>query len=64
MVNGVYWRPWCGPCRCGFGPHAYGYWYRAPPLEELEAMRNFLEKEFEDIRREIDRIKSEKRQEG
>ncbi|MGC8935771.1 MAG: hypothetical protein ACP5KV_00150 [Candidatus Methanomethylicaceae archaeon] len=59
-----YWYPRYGPCRCGFGPHAYGFWYRTPPLVELEAIKESLEKELEYIKREIERIKSEKKVEG
>ncbi|TDA40132.1 MAG: hypothetical protein DSO08_00380 [Candidatus Methanomethylicota archaeon] len=50
-----------GPCRCGFGPHAYGFWRRAPALEELEATREWLRRELEYVENEIERLKGEKK---
>jgi hypothetical protein len=54
-----------GPCRCGFGPHAFyrtpeGYITRVPPLYTLEPKpeeeAKWLEEEAKSLREELRRV--------
>jgi len=49
-----------GPCRCGYGLHAGAWWYRRPELDDLEEIRDQLQRELKYIEEEIEKLKAKK----
>ncbi|MEJ5292417.1 MAG: hypothetical protein WHS82_02380 [Candidatus Methanosuratincola sp.] len=50
----------CRPCRCGYEPHADAWWYRRPELDDLEEIRDRLQRELKYIEEEIEKLKPKK----